>query len=104
MKIRGLVSSDRPQWVSLYRGYAVFYKVDTDDAKLDTLFTWLLAASHPCEGLVAEVDDGQKAEGALVGRRISLRCHPRCVVPRLVFWMICSSTRPIGVEVPGTGC
>ena len=67
MKIRGLVSSDRPQWESLYRGYAAFYKVDTDDAKLDTLFTWLLDASHPCEGLVAEVDDGQKAEGALVG-------------------------------------
>ena len=67
MKIRGLVSSDRPQWESLYRGYAAFYKVDTDDAKLDRLFTWLLDASHPCEGLVAEVDDGQKAEGALVG-------------------------------------
>ena len=104
MKIRGLVSSDRPQWESLYRGYAAFYKVDTDDAKLDTLFTWLLDASHPCEGLVAEVDDGQRQRVLLLAWRISVRCHHPCAVPRLVFWMICSSTRPIGVEVPGTGC
>ena len=47
MKIRRLVSSDRPQWESLYRGYAAFYKVDTDDAKLDTLFRWLLDAPQP---------------------------------------------------------
>ena len=67
MKIRRLVSSDRPQWESLYRGYVAFYKVDTDDANLDTLITSLLGAPYPCDCLVAEVDNGQEAEGALVG-------------------------------------
>ena len=67
MKIRELMSNDRAQWQTLYRGYAAFYKVDTNEAKLDRLFSWLLDPSHPCEGLVAEAEDGQKAESGLVG-------------------------------------
>jgi hypothetical protein len=58
MKIRELISNDRAQWQTLYRGYAAFYKVDTNEAKLDRLFSWLLDPSHPCEGLVAEAEDG----------------------------------------------
>ena len=49
---------DRLQWEALYRGYAVFYKVDTGATKLQTLFDWLLDPSHVCEGVVALAEDG----------------------------------------------
>ena len=49
---------DRLQWEALYRGYAVFYKVDTGATKLQTLFDWLLDRSHVCDGVVAVAEDG----------------------------------------------
>ena len=60
--IRHVETDDRPGWEHLYRGYADFYNVDTDDRKLSTLFGWLLDPTHVCEGLVAEA-----ASGELVG-------------------------------------
>ena len=56
--IRHVEKSDWPAWAGLYRGYAEFYRVDTDDAKLQTLFGWLLDQKHVCEGLVAETGAG----------------------------------------------
>ena len=56
--IRHVERGDRPAWERLYRGYAEYYRVDTDDAKLQTLFEWLLEPGHVCEGLVAESDAG----------------------------------------------
>ena len=56
--IRHVEKGDRPAWERLYRGYAEFYRVDTDDAKLQTLFGWLLDPKHVCEGLVAETEAG----------------------------------------------
>lgn len=56
--IRHVEKGDRPAWERLYRGYAEFYRVDTDDAKLQTLFGWLLDPNHVCEGLVAETEAG----------------------------------------------
>ncbi len=56
--VRHVEKSDRPAWERLYRGYAEFYRVDTDDAKLQTLFGWLLDPKHVCEGLVAETGAG----------------------------------------------
>ena len=57
MKIRAMRLSDRPQWETLYRGYAEFYKVATDATKLQTLFGWLMDSDHVCEGIVAMADD-----------------------------------------------
>ncbi len=60
--IRPIEATDRIGWERLYRAYADFYRVATDDAKLQTLFDWLLDPGHVCEGLVALT-----ATGDLVG-------------------------------------
>ena len=62
INVRPVGQSDRKGWERLYRGYADFYRVDTDDVKLDRLFGWLLDPGHVCEGLVAET-----AAAGLVG-------------------------------------
>ena len=62
MLIRSLHQDDRRAWERLYRGYAEFYCVETNDNKLATLFGWLMDPAHPCTGLVAE-----DAEGRLIG-------------------------------------
>ncbi|ADE38941.1 GNAT family N-acetyltransferase [Candidatus Puniceispirillum marinum] len=54
MNVRPVTQADRNAWEHLYRGYADYYKVETNDAKLDTLFTWLCDVDHVCEGLVAD--------------------------------------------------
>ena len=61
MKIRAVIEADREAWELLYRGYAAYYKVATNSAKLDTLFSWLCDPKHVCEGLVADIS------GQLVG-------------------------------------
>lgn len=50
---RPLLHEDRVEWETLYRGYADFYRVATDQGKLDRLFGWLLDPAHVCEGIVA---------------------------------------------------
>ncbi|MEX0502153.1 N-acetyltransferase family protein [Alphaproteobacteria bacterium LSUCC0719] len=60
--VRPVEAADHAGWERLYRGYADFYSVATDDAKLQTFFGWLLDPVHVCEGLVA-----QTASGDLVG-------------------------------------
>lgn len=56
MKVRELSAADRAAWESLYRGYADFYAVQTDAARLETLWGWLHDPDHPLEGLVCEAD------------------------------------------------
>ena len=56
--VRPVEETDRNAWERLYRGYADYYRVATDDAKLQTLFGWLLDPTHVCEGLVAEATTG----------------------------------------------
>jgi ribosomal protein S18 acetylase RimI-like enzyme len=58
MDIRAVKEADRDAWDRLYRGYAAYYKVETNSTKLDTLFSWLCDPQHVCEGLVA-VESGQ---------------------------------------------
>ena len=58
MDIRTVNEADRDAWERLYRGYAAYYKVETNSTKLDTLFSWLCDPQHVCEGLVA-VESGQ---------------------------------------------
>ena len=58
MEIRTVNEADRDAWERLYRGYAAYYKVETNSTKLDTLFSWLCDPEHVCEGLVA-VESGQ---------------------------------------------
>jgi ribosomal protein S18 acetylase RimI-like enzyme len=52
--VRSVNKDDRVAWERLYRGYADYYRVATDDDKLHTLFGWLLDPAHVCVGLVAE--------------------------------------------------
>ena len=58
MDIRTVNEADRDAWERLYRGYAAYYKVETNSTKLDTLCSWLCDPEHVCEGLVAE-ESGQ---------------------------------------------
>ena len=51
--IRPIGAQDRDSWEGLYRGYADFYKVETDVEKLESLFSWLMDPTHVCEGIVA---------------------------------------------------
>ena len=87
MVIRHVEQADRDQWDRLYRGYADYYQVETDMPRRDRLFAWLRDPGHVCCGLVAETG---RILG-LSGSPITAACHRRCVVPRLVFWMICLS-------------
>ncbi len=41
-------------WMDLYRAYAEFYTVELDQKVLQTTWQWLLDASHPVEGLIAQ--------------------------------------------------
>jgi len=58
VKVRGVITTDREAWEQLYRGYAAFYKVETDAKRLATLWGWLHDADHPVDGLVCEGPDG----------------------------------------------
>lgn len=53
--------ADREAWASLYRGYAVFYRVPMPEAQLDTLWGWLLDPGHEVQGLL--VRDGDQVLG-----------------------------------------
>ena len=57
-EIRPLAPGDRPEWERLYRGYADFYRVETNAEKLAILFDWLMDPAHPCTGIVAVDEDG----------------------------------------------
>ena len=54
--IREIKLKDKEQWEKLYRGYAVFYKVEMDNKILQTVWNWLHDKNHEVEGLVYEVD------------------------------------------------
>ena len=54
--IREIQLKDKEQWEKLYRGYAVFYKVEMNNKILLTVWNWLHDKNHEVEGLVYEVD------------------------------------------------
>ena len=54
--IREIQLKDKEQWEKLYRGYAVFYKVEMNNKILQTVWNWLHDKNHEVEGLVYEVD------------------------------------------------
>ena len=54
--IREIQLIDKEQWEKLYRGYAVFYKVEMNNKILQTVWNWLHDKNHEVEGLVYEVD------------------------------------------------
>lgn len=56
--IRPVRAEDRTEWDRLYAGYAAFYKVDQTSEMRDTVWGWLMDASHGSNGLVAEAADG----------------------------------------------
>ncbi|WP_328185274.1 GNAT family N-acetyltransferase [Marinobacter sp. OP 3.4] len=57
-----VTGADKPQWRTLFNGYADFYGVPMDDTIADTVWSWLLDPNHVLEGLVVR-DEG----GAVVG-------------------------------------
>jgi len=61
MNIRIARTSDFAQWLPLWKGYQVFYKVDIADEVTEQTWERFLDASEPMHCAIAEVD------GAIVG-------------------------------------
>ena len=54
--IREIHSKDKKQWEKLYKGYAVFYKVEMNNQILQTVWDWLNDKSHELKGIGYEID------------------------------------------------
>ena len=52
---------DKDKWEKLYHAYADFYKVPMNSTILDTLWNWILDATHIVNGI------GDGLEGNIVG-------------------------------------
>ncbi len=61
MKIRMAHEDDFAQWVTLWKGYQVFYKTNIAEATTDTTWSRFLDSAEPMYCAVAEVD------GELIG-------------------------------------
>ena len=61
MKIRMAHEDDFAQWVTLWKGYQVFYKTNIAEATTDTTWSRFLDSAEPMYCAVAEVD------GKLIG-------------------------------------
>ena len=61
MKIRMAHEDDFAQWVTLWKGYQVFYKINIPEATTDTTWSRFLDPAEPMYCAVAEVD------GKLIG-------------------------------------
>lgn len=57
--IRPVEPGDRPAWARLFRAYAQFYKVPMNEDILSRSWSWLMAADHPVEGLLASLPSGE---------------------------------------------
>ena len=54
--IREIHSKDKKQWEKLYKGYAVFYKVEMNSQILQTVWNWLNDKNHELKGIGCEID------------------------------------------------
>ena len=54
--IREIHSKDKKQWEKLYKGYAVFYKVEMNNQILQTVWDWLNDKNHELKGIGYEID------------------------------------------------
>jgi len=54
--IREIHSKDKKQWEKLYKGYAVFYKVEMNNQILRTVWNWLNDKNHELKGIGYEID------------------------------------------------
>ena len=54
--IRKIHSKDKKQWEKLYKGYAVFYKVEMNNQILQTVWDWLNDKNHELKGIGYEID------------------------------------------------
>ena len=59
ISVTRLATSDRPDWESLYHGYAEFYRVEMNDRILDTVWGWIQDDDNPFFGLIARDANGQ---------------------------------------------
>ncbi|MBF4551865.1 GNAT family N-acetyltransferase [Pseudoclavibacter sp. VKM Ac-2888] len=57
--VRPVTASDEQEWRELYRGYRAFYGVPADEAKIDTVWSWLSDEAHESHGFVAVDAEGQ---------------------------------------------
>lgn len=48
----------KADWARLYRGYAIFYKREPDEAVIERLWHWISDPAHPFKALVA-LDEGK---------------------------------------------
>lgn len=54
--VRPTAAADESAWRQLYRAYREFYKVEHNDAAIDTVWRWIHDPAHETRGLVAEHD------------------------------------------------
>jgi len=62
MTVRPVTSGDHDAWRPLFEGYAEFYGVDLDSEVAERVWSWLLDAVHPLDGLLA-IDEAGLAVG-----------------------------------------
>jgi GNAT superfamily N-acetyltransferase len=56
IEIKALAFDDQPAWLSLWRGYQAFYKVDIAEAVTQSTWSRLLDPSEPVHGALAMLD------------------------------------------------
>ena len=54
--IREIKLKDKKHWEKLYKGYAVFYKVEMNNEILQTVWNWLNDKNHELKGIGYEID------------------------------------------------
>ena len=59
--IREIQLKDKKHWEKLYKGYAVFYKVEMNNEILQTVWNWLIDNNHELKGI------GYEANGKIIG-------------------------------------
>ena len=55
--IRSIKPGDKKDWQKLFCSYAAFYKVEINQAILDTVWAWLVDEKHELNGLVCEYEE-----------------------------------------------
>jgi GNAT superfamily N-acetyltransferase len=63
VRVRRLQEKDKPEWLSLFKGYIAFYKATVPEEVIETTWNRLLEASADFHMAVVAVDETDKALG-----------------------------------------
>ena len=56
VKIRDIKIEDKADWLTLFQGYADFYKVKINENTVTIVWQWLHTSEHELQGLVGEIN------------------------------------------------